>query len=95
VTLSSRVTVFLLVACVIHPDSQAQRNGRPRVGVALSGGGALGLAHIGVLRYFEEHRIAIDDMAGTSMGGLLGGLYSTGMDSRQISLSLFTSDTAV
>ena len=46
--------------------------------------GALGLAHIGVLRYFEEHRFPIDDMAGTSMGGLVGGLYSAGMDSRQI-----------
>ena len=51
---------------------------RPQVGLALGGGGALGLAHIGVLRFLEEHRIPVDDIAGTSMGGLVGGLYATG-----------------
>jgi len=57
---------------------------RPTVGVALSGGSALGLAHIGVIRYFEEHHIPIDRIGGTSMGGLVGGLYASGMDSAQI-----------
>lgn len=57
---------------------------RVRVGIALSGGGALGLAHIGVIRYFEEHHIPIDDVAGTSMGGLVGGFYAAGMDSEQL-----------
>jgi NTE family protein len=52
---------------------------RPRIGVALGGGAALGLAHIGVLRYFEEHHIPMDYIAGTSMGGLVGGFYATGM----------------
>jgi hypothetical protein len=47
---------------------------RPQVGLALGGGGALGLAHIGVLRFLEEHRIPVDEIAGTSMGGLVGGL---------------------
>lgn len=64
---------------------------RPRIGVALSGGGARGLAHIGVLQWFEEHQIPIDYLAGTSMGGLIGGLYAMGMDSdemRQILESL-------
>lgn len=54
------------------------------MGVALSGGGSLGLAHIGVIQYFEEHHIPIDDVSGTSMGGLIGALYAAGMDSRQI-----------
>ena len=81
---ASTVAVLLLAICAMQLDSQVQGSGRPRVGVALSGGGALGLAHIGVLRYFEEHHIPIDDMAGTSMGGLVGGLYSAGMDSQQI-----------
>ena len=58
------------------PQAQAQR--RPRIGLALSGGGARGFAHIGVLRWFEEHRIPVDYLAGTSMGGLVGGLYATG-----------------
>jgi len=52
---------------------------RPKIGVALEGGGAMGLAHVGVLRWFEEHHIPVDYVAGTSMGGLVGGLYATGM----------------
>jgi NTE family protein len=54
------------------------------MGIALSGGSALGLAHIGVIRYFEEHHIPIDKIGGTSMGGLVGGLYASGLDSSQI-----------
>jgi len=51
---------------------------RPKIGVALEGGGALGLAHIGVLQWFEDHHIPVDYIAGTSMGGLVGGMYATG-----------------
>ncbi|MFI5057601.1 MAG: patatin-like phospholipase family protein [Candidatus Acidiferrales bacterium] len=51
---------------------------RARIGVALEGGGALGLAHIGVLEWFEEHHIPVDYLAGTSMGGMVGGFYATG-----------------
>src|SRR5208282_1310557 len=51
---------------------------RLKIGVALEGGGALGLAHIGVLQWFEDHHIPIDYVAGTSMGGLVAGLYATG-----------------
>ncbi len=56
----------------------------PRIGVALEGGGALGEAHIGVLKWFEEHHIPIDYLAGTSMGGLVGGLYATGKSADQL-----------
>src|SRR6266699_6339546 len=52
---------------------------RPTIGVALEGGGEMGLAHIGVLKWFEEHHIPVDYVAGTSMGGLVGGFYATGM----------------
>jgi NTE family protein len=65
-----------------QPDPQ--RSKRPIIGVALSGGGALGLAHIGVIQYFEEHHIPIDRIAGTSMGGLVGGFYAAGMESREL-----------
>jgi NTE family protein len=51
---------------------------RLTIGVALEGGGALGLAHIGVLRWFEQHHIPIDYISGNSMGGLVGGMYATG-----------------
>jgi NTE family protein len=72
--------------CAVFPplEVHAQHPAASRVGVALSGGGALGLAHIGVLRYFEEHHIPIDAIAGTSMGGLVGGLYATGKDCSQL-----------
>ena len=51
---------------------------RPRVGVVLSGGGAKGFAHIGVLKVIEESGLPIDYIAGTSMGSIVGGLYSIG-----------------
>jgi NTE family protein len=51
---------------------------RLSIGLALEGGGALGIAHIGVLKWFEAHHIPVDVIAGTSMGGLVGGLYATG-----------------
>jgi NTE family protein len=57
---------------------------RPTIGVALEGGGALGLAHIGVLQWFEEHHIPVDYVAGTSMGGLVGGFYASGMSPAEV-----------
>jgi len=58
--------------------------GRPRLGLALGGGAARGIAHIGLLRWFEEHRIPIDYLAGTSMGGLVGGAYASGLSPDEI-----------
>ncbi|MCZ8283819.1 MAG: patatin-like phospholipase family protein [Bacteroidia bacterium] len=49
-----------------------------KVGVVLSGGGASGLAHIGVLKALEEHHIPVDCISGTSIGGIIGGLYASG-----------------
>ena len=57
---------------------------RPTLGLVLEGGGALGLAHVGVIQYLEEHHIPVDYIAGTSMGGLVGGLYATGRNAEQI-----------
>lgn len=57
---------------------------RPKIGLALSGGGARGLAHIGVLRALEEQHIPIDYIAGTSAGALIGGMYATGMSVDEI-----------
>lgn len=51
---------------------------RPKVGVVLSGGGARGLAHIGVLRVLEEQQVPIDLVVGTSMGAVVGGAYAAG-----------------
>ena len=84
---SFQLTAGLLVSACLLPGgiaAEAQARQSPAIGVALSGGNALGLAHIGVLRYFEEHHIPIDYIAGTSMGGLVAGLYATGMDAQQL-----------
>jgi NTE family protein len=51
---------------------------RPRVGLVLSGGGARGLAHIGVLKVLRDLRVPVDCIAGTSMGGIVGAVYATG-----------------
>ena len=52
---------------------------RPRICLVLSGGGARGAAHVGVIKVLEEYRVPIDCIAGTSMGALVGGLYASGM----------------
>jgi len=57
---------------------------RPRIGLALSGGGALGLAEIGVLQWMEENQIPVDRIAGTSMGSIIGAMYATGMSPAEI-----------
>ena len=57
---------------------------RPRVGLALSGGAARGMAHIGVLRALEENAIPIDAIAGASAGALVGGLYAAGLSIAQL-----------
>src|SRR5512134_3300168 len=56
----------------------AQPKGMPRIGLALSGGGARGLAHIGVLKVLEELRVPVHCVTGTSMGAIVGGAYATG-----------------
>ena len=65
---------------------------RPRIGLALGGGSAKGLAHVGVLRWFEEHRIPIDVVSGTSVGGLLGGAYATGMSPAELATLMRDTD---
>ena len=57
---------------------------RPRIGLALSGGGARGTAHIGVLEALEAMNIPVDYIAGTSMGAVVGGFYASGMSTREI-----------
>lgn len=57
---------------------------RPKIGLALSGGGARGAAHVGVLKQIEELRIPIDYIAGTSMGAIVGGLYAMGLSPNEI-----------
>jgi len=60
-------------------DADGGPAGRPSIGLVLSGGGARGYAHLGVLKVLEDNRIPIDCIAGTSMGAVVGGLYASGM----------------
>ena len=57
---------------------------RPKIGIALSGGGARGLAQIGVLKVFERHGLPIDGIVGTSMGAIIGGLFAVGYSAMEI-----------
>ena len=65
-------------------DSAPQERARPKIGLALGGGAARGIAHIGLLRWFEMNRIPVDYIAGTSMGGLIGGAYASGLTPDEI-----------
>ncbi len=78
-------TSMALLLCFIplRADQEAGVK-RPAIGLVLGGGGARGLAHIGVLEWLEEHRIPVDYVAGTSMGGLVGGLYAMGMSPSEL-----------
>jgi len=87
--IAARVACAAAIACgvVIVPaplGAQEDNDARPVVGVAFGGGGARGFAHVGVIRWFEEHHVPIDLIAGTSMGGLVGGGYATGMSSAEL-----------
>ena len=62
----------------------ATAHGRQKIGLVFEGGGALGLAHIGVIEWIEAHHIPVDYVAGTSMGGLVGGLYASGLSVDEI-----------
>jgi NTE family protein len=81
VVLLSFITSLSAAADAPSPGTPAAR---PRIGLVLSGGGARGAAHIGVLKVLEEHRVPIDCIAGTSMGALVGGLYATGMSAAEL-----------
>src|SRR5512137_3201890 len=62
----------------------AQAAARPKIGLVLSGGGARGAAHVGVLKVLEELRVPVDYVAGTSMGSAVGGLYASGLSSAEL-----------
>ena len=72
------------LAATAEVTDVATEQSRPKIGLALSGGGARGAAHIGVLAVLEENNIPVDYIAGTSMGSIVGGLYATGMSPEEI-----------
>lgn len=93
-----RILSALLLASVPFVSYPATKSGsdfdmntRQSVGLVLSGGGAKGIAHIGVIKALEENGIPIDYITGTSMGAIVGGLYACGYSPDEI-LALILSD---
>jgi len=80
--------IWLALFCFLLPTSVA----RPKIGLALGGGGAKGSATIGALKVIEESGIKIDYIAGTSIGAVIGGLYAAGLELDEIDRLVFTRD---
>ena len=77
------VSLSLIILPAYSQDSTKVK-ARPKVGLVLSGGGAKGAAHLGVLKYLEDNGIPIDYIAGTSMGSVVGGMYALGYSTDEI-----------
>lgn len=82
--------ILLLIFSVSVVFAQEQK--KPKIGLVLSGGGAKGLAHIGVLKVLEEAGVEISYVGGTSMGAIIGGLYASGYSAMQIDSIFKTTD---
>lgn len=80
------ITIILLVCPLVaaQDDAQLNQSNRPKIGLVLSGGGARGTAHIGVLKVLEENHIPIDMISGTSFGSIVGGLYAAGYSADEL-----------
>src|SRR5690242_12426704 len=87
----TRISALLAVLALLGAGSSAAQEvpahadgTRPRIGLVLSGGGARGAAHIGVLKVLEEYHVPVDAIAGTSMGAVVGGLYASGLNAADV-----------
>lgn len=93
-----RRSLFYLFLCVVGTSTAvstvAEETQPERIGLVLSGGGARGLAHVGVLQALEERNIKVDAIAGTSMGAIVGALYAAGRDALDVEQVARTTDWA-
>ncbi|MFQ6372475.1 patatin-like phospholipase family protein [Shewanella sp. YIC-542] len=74
----------LFLLCALFGTAAATAAERPKIGLVLSGGGAKGAAHVGVLKVLEAHHIPVDYVAGTSIGAYVGGMYALGYSAKEI-----------
>ena len=88
------ILISLVTLFVAYPQQTGKepREGRSKVAVVLSGGGAKGASHVGVLKVLEEYGIPIDIITGTSMGALIGGLYSVGHSAAELDSIIVSQD---
>ncbi|MCA0933205.1 patatin-like phospholipase family protein [Lutimonas saemankumensis] len=87
--------LFLLIFIFMHPvfgQERAEPAEDLKIGLVLSGGGAKGFAHVAVLKKLEEAGIRVDYIAGTSMGAIVGGLYASGYNARELDSVLRVND---
>src|SRR6516165_8279401 len=84
--------VLFATVLIVGPSWAFAQPARPTIGMAFGGGSARGIAHIGVIQWFEENHIPIDVAAGTSMGGLVGGAFATGMSAAELHALIVNTD---
>ena len=78
------LVIFFLLFTFLQNTNSTEIKNRPKIGLVLSGGGAKGFAHIGIIKAIDSLQIPIDYVAGTSMGGILGALYSIGYSGNEL-----------
>ncbi|NIY12666.1 MAG: BamA/TamA family outer membrane protein [Gemmatimonadetes bacterium] len=86
--------VTTLVSAGPLPAQEVAEPERPRIGLVLSGGGARGAAHVGVLQVLEDLRVPVHAVVGTSMGAIVGGLYASGLSADRLERELLALDWA-
>src|SRR5262245_20995314 len=74
----TKITLLFFLSLVFHLTVAAQNPNRPKIGVTLSGGGAKGLIHIGILEAIDSAGLKVDYLTGTSMGSIMGAMYCAG-----------------
>src|SRR5690606_31695873 len=88
--------LFLLCLAVLYFEAQVKEGFKippnPRIGLSLSGGGAKGFAHIGVLKVLDSLGVKVDYISGTSMGAIVGGLYASGYTGKDIEKIVLDTD---
>ena len=87
-----RFIISLLVMAQVLPALAQEQ--RPKIGLVLSGGGAKGAAHVGVLKVLEAYHIPVDYVAGTSIGAFVGGMYALGYSATEIEIIMLGTDWA-
>lgn len=79
-----KITLFVFLLYTFQASFSQDTLKKPKIGLVLSGGGAKGFAHVGVLKVLEQAGVKIDFIGGTSMGSVIGGLYASGYNATQI-----------
>jgi NTE family protein len=91
----SSLKKHIFIAILLLASSLTQAQNKPKIGLVLAGGGAKGLAHIGVIKVLEEAGFDVDIVAGTSMGSIIGGMYAMGYNSESMYQQIANIDWSV